>query len=271
MFSQHNVEQNIWSLELDETGRAAGTAVRAFDSSKNEFNPRFSPDGTKVAFESSRSGYHEIWVCRSIGAPCDQLTDMRTYAGSPDWSPNGQWIAFDDVGSVYVVSAGGGKPRRLAQGLAPRWSNDGQWVYFTYRAQSYRIALSGGDPQQLTHPGESGATQSTDGGWLYYYKNAGGSLHRARFSGGESMEVLTGVAERNYVVLDSGIWYFTPNTKEGSELRYYDFATKFNRAVFRTSRPIFFGVSLSPDRRRILFSQTDRSPSRDLMLVENFR
>ena len=78
VFSRHTVEWNIWSLELDDAGRAVGPPVRAFDSSKNELTPRFSPDGTKVAFGSNRSGFHEIWICRSNGSACDQVTEMKT-------------------------------------------------------------------------------------------------------------------------------------------------------------------------------------------------
>ena len=77
--------------------------------------------------------------------------------------------------------------------------------------------------------------------------------------------------DRNVIPLEGGIWYFTPNTKEGSRLEYYDLATKSSRTVFRTSRPVFVGMTLSPGGRRLLFTQTDRSPSRDLMLVEDFR
>jgi Tol biopolymer transport system component len=133
VFSRHTVEWNIWSLELDDAGRALGPPVRAFDSSKNEITPRFSPDGTKVAFGSNRSGFHEIWICRSNGSACDQVTEMKTWAGSPAWSPDGNRIAFDDVAGVYVVSAAGGNPLRLADGLAPDWSKSGEWIYYNFR------------------------------------------------------------------------------------------------------------------------------------------
>jgi hypothetical protein len=74
-----------------------------------------------------------------------------------------------------------------------------------------------------------------------------------------------------FVLLDEGIRYFTPNTKEGSRLVYYDFKTQTSRTDFQTSRPVFAGMTISRDRRRLLSTQTDRSPRRDMMLVENFR
>ena len=272
VISRHSVEWNIWSLELDEAGRAVGLPVRAFDSSKNELTPSFSPDGTKVALGSNRSGYHEIWICRNDGSACDQITDMKTYAGSPSWSPDGNQIAFDDVESIYIVSATGGKSRRLAAGAAPRWAKSGQWIYYSLGGL-YRISPSGGDPQQVTTERGGILEESPDGKWLYYSKRAGQtlSLQRVPSTGGEPMQVLPGVEDRNYVPLKGGVWYFTPNTKEGSRLEYYDFSTQSSRTVFRTSRPVFVGMTLSPDGRRLLFTQTDRIPSRDLMLVDNFR
>ena len=77
VFSRYFSEESIWSLELDEAGRATGQAVRAFDSTKREQCPAFSPDGTRVAFESDRSGTDEIWVCQSTGQGCGQLTQVR--------------------------------------------------------------------------------------------------------------------------------------------------------------------------------------------------
>ena len=149
----------------------------------------------------------------------------------------------------------------------------GEWVYYSARGRSYRISPLGGDPQPLTAESGSLPEESPDGAWLYYSKRAGEtlSLHRIPSTGGDSTQMLASVAERNFVPLKRGIWYFTPNTTEGSRLEYYDFSTRSSRSVFRTSRPVFVGMTLSPDGRRLLFTQTDRMPSRGLMLVDNFR
>ena len=186
---------------------------------------------------------------------------MKTYAGSPSWSPDGNQLAFDDVENIYVVSATGGKPQRLGAGIAPRWSRSGEWVYCNAGAHSYRIHPSGGDPQQVTPAAGGIAEESPDGKWLYYYKRAEPtiSLWRVPSTGGESALVLPSVEERSSIPLEGGIWYFTPNTNEGSRLEYYDLTTKISRTVFKTSRPVFVGMTLSPNGRRLLFTQTDRS------------
>jgi hypothetical protein len=108
--------------------------------------------------------------------------------------------------------------------------------------------------------------------WIYA-KRAGQtlSLQRIRSSGGEPIQVAAAVEERDFVPVKGGIWYFTPNTKDGSRLEYYDLTTRSSRTVFKTSRPVPVGLTVSPKGNRLLFVQADRSPSRDLMLVENFR
>jgi Tol biopolymer transport system component len=270
---------NIWSLELDETGRPTSEALRAFDSSKTELCPAFSPDGTRVALESNRLGTDEIWVCTS-NMSCSKLTSFAgPHAGSPAWSPDGQWIAFDGLGDtgsgIYTIRSDGGPLHRLADGSAPRWSRDGRWIYYSngIAAQLYRIASSGGEPVALGGPGW--VPQESADGWVYYSLSPNAdatTLRRTRPAGGEASDVLSeSVAGRNFVVVDGGIWYLTPYTRaQGSLLRFYDFATETTRTVFRTERPVAPGMTLAPDGRRILFTQLDRHGS-DLMLIENFR
>ena len=68
-------------------------------------------------------------------------TDQKNFnakAGTPRWSPDGRYIAFDSPKSgtpdIYVVSAQGGPVRRITYESSandmPSWSHDGKWIYF---------------------------------------------------------------------------------------------------------------------------------------------
>ena len=275
---------NIWSLELDEAGRAKGQAVPAFRSTRGELCPAFSPDGTKVALQSNRSGSNQVWVCSSNGSECSSITQfVGQHAGSPAWSPNGEWLTFDgsEAGgsAVYIVRPDGGELKKVAVGVVPRWSGDGKWIYYSRSRpqQLYRVAFTGGDPEAVSGTAEGWvAEESPDRQWIYYSGDPTFRetyLRRAPSRGGEATDVFPEhVAGRNFVVTKTGIWYMTPapTLREGSLLQFYDFASKTVRRVYRTERPVAPGLTLAPDGRRILFTQQDRSGS-DLMLVDNFR
>jgi eukaryotic-like serine/threonine-protein kinase len=284
VFSRSLVETNIWSLALDEAGRAKGLAVPAFPSTWREQCPAFSPDGSKVAFESGRSGRNQVWVCSSNGSDCSQVTQsVGPHVGSPAWSPNGQWLTFDGSepggSGIYIIRPDGGQLQRLADGVIPRWSRDGKWIYYSRSRpqQLYRVASTGGDPEAVSGTAEGWVPEeSPDRQWIYHSGRpvAGGTkLRRTPSRGGEATDVFPEpVAGRNFVVTGTGIWYMTPSPglSEGSLLQFYDFASKTTRTVYPTERPVGPGLTLAPDGRRILFTQQDRSGS-DLMLIENFR
>jgi serine/threonine protein kinase/Tol biopolymer transport system component len=280
-FSRSDSEMHVWSLELDKSGRASGQAVKSFESTRSELTPSFSKDGTRVAFGSSRSGNDEIWTCLSDASNCAQLTSMKgSHAGSPAWSPDGNWIAFDvsypDKWEVQIVPASGGKARRLAAGMIPSWSHDGKWVYFQSRigGATWRVPAQGGKPEEL---GDGLFPQeSPDGEWLYYVSKergqVGGNLKRMSMADGRRREEeLPIVTAREYLVRTDGIWFISREGRQEAVLSFYDFATKSVRAVYQPSRPVHAGLAVSPDGIRVLFTQIERNPNVDLVLAEHFR
>ncbi len=62
-------------------------------------NPKWSPDGRWILFESTRSGSSQIWVINPYGGEAKQLTKISTDASTATWSPDGRHIAF--VSAVY--------------------------------------------------------------------------------------------------------------------------------------------------------------------------
>lgn len=72
-----------------------------FGKGKNH-SPRWSPDGSKLAFVSNRSGKNQIHVLSVNGGEARQITTLACGASNPVWSPDGSAIAFQ-------VSLQGGK------------------------------------------------------------------------------------------------------------------------------------------------------------------
>jgi Tol biopolymer transport system component len=74
-------------------------------------------------------------------------------------SPDGQWLAFDLQGSLWVVPAKGGEARRITDYFndahLPVWSPDGsRLAYYAYRDGDYdlwTVRPDGSDARQLTH------------------------------------------------------------------------------------------------------------------------
>ena len=61
---------------------------------KSSMSPKFSPDGKKIAFLSSRSGKNQIWIMNTHGGEARKLTNEKKGVRSIKWSPDGKKISF---------------------------------------------------------------------------------------------------------------------------------------------------------------------------------
>ncbi len=124
--------------------------------------PDWSPDGTKIAFVSTRNGdAAQIYVMEADGKNPIRLTDGLRHKSAPDWSPDGGKIAFtvhpdfrDDVVHHIDVMDADGKNRERLEDFAeePSWSPDGREIAFaSQRADGERhdIYVIGADGQGL--------------------------------------------------------------------------------------------------------------------------
>jgi Tol biopolymer transport system component len=106
----------------------------------DDYDAAVSPDGTKIAFASERSGCVDIYVMNADGSGQTQLTETGfAIDWSPAWSPDGTKIAFtsyrDGNAEIYVMKADGSNETRLTDNPAtdhqPAWSPDGTEIAFS--------------------------------------------------------------------------------------------------------------------------------------------
>ncbi len=172
--SSQSGSYEVWVADLESGAKhqlthVGGASVRT---------PRWSPDGTHLAF-SALEGEHE---------------------------------------RIFLIPATGGTPQPLTSGTGddrlPHWSRDGQWVYFSSnRGEQWDIwkqPVAGGAPRQVTTAGGLNAQESLDGKTLYYVKVGEPGLWRRSWQTGEEQQIIERFAWENggnWNVTEGGICY----------------------------------------------------------------
>jgi eukaryotic-like serine/threonine-protein kinase len=284
IFTRRLQDKNIWRVDLSRGGPSRPVQLRS--STRQEFFPQYSPDGRRVAFESDRSGFPEIWISDANGQNAFALTDFRgPVTGSPAWSPDGREIAFDSRASgapqVYVVSAeNGAKPRRVTNSegdnVLPVWSPDARFLYFSSNRngdfQVWRVPSSGGPEEQVTTTFAFAPQISSDGKFLYYMasRSERSRIDRLNLISRQEETVVTKARERSFFATAHGVFYIEGINANLEAIRFWDASTKADSIVTRIEGHHAGGLSISRDGRFALIVKDD-SVGADLMLVRDFR
>lgn len=256
-------------------------------STRSDDSPQFSPDGSRVAFMSSRSGFDEIWIANSDCSNPTQLTSFRQGGiGSPRWSPDGKRIVFDrhvdGQPDIFTIDVDTRQTKQLTdkRGLdyLPAWSSDGKWIYFRSEmgtvAQIWKILADGGEPIQLTQRGGRESWESADGRLLFY----------TRIEFLWSKDLTTGVEQpitemnnipvgRYWTVTGSAIYFITRELGIKTRIHRFDLRSRQITTIMELAgSPARYvpGLSISADESRIAISLINYQTN-DISLVTGWR
>jgi TolB protein len=133
-----NSRVKIYSIDLS-TGRVTALTT---EGDWHDEQPRWSPDGSRVAFKSTRGGSFNLYVMDADGRNVTRLTDHHGNDHDPAWLPDGQSLVFTsdrDRGpgryDLYRLRLADGSITRLTTSFGgyafmPSVSPDGNWVAF---------------------------------------------------------------------------------------------------------------------------------------------
>lgn len=155
----------IWTYNrLTQTGLALTNGT-------SDMRPRYSPDGSKIVFESFRDGRPQIYVMNSDGSSQTRLTNNTAYETAPVWSPDGTKILFtslrDGHHALYVMNADGSNQTRVTAGSDGTWrSIPGAPVVFMEQGTTNNAAVVDSvtyvhGPFKLTNPNNFSSDQIT--------------------------------------------------------------------------------------------------------------
>ncbi len=89
VYTRSTGESDIWRAEIPPPGGQPSQPRLLISSTHQDNQPRYSPDGKKIAFTSTRSGTHEIWIADAGGSNPAPLTSFGgPLVGYRDWSPD---------------------------------------------------------------------------------------------------------------------------------------------------------------------------------------
>ena len=164
------------------------------DSSADDTQPAFSPDGTRIAFRSERGG-GGIFVMGATGEAVRRLSDVGY---NPSWSPDGRFIVcaqetieqpasrYSNASALWVIDVSTGERRQITAGDAvqPSWSPHGHRIAYwaadaTGQRDLWTMPARGGAPVAVTNDRfvDWSPIWSPDWRYLFFSSDRGGSMN----------------------------------------------------------------------------------------------
>jgi len=279
---------DIWTANADGSDVRRLTVHTARDA-----YPRFSPDGSWIAFSSNRYGNLDVFIVPADGGQPTRLTFHSAQDQVLGWSPDGRRVLFSSNrnerfgGMLYTVDLAGGMPVSAGPdiGVYGSYSPDGSRLAFNRKSQVYwRKVYRGSNQSDVTvmTVSPAGFTDLTDfdgmdtwpmwgrDGNVYFVSDREGNatnLYRVPEKGGNAERVTSFTAgdvrwpaisaDGRTIAFehDFGLWLLDVETRQARRVPLRIAAeVQGNLSESRTFRSEADDYDLAPGGRRIAFS-----------------
>ena len=273
----------IWRADLAAPGGPV-LGKRKVIGVQEEPDAQPSPDGSRLVWTSYRTGFYEVWASGSNGEDPRQLTRLERQSGTPRWSPDGKWVAFDSYNRgvsnslIFVVDAEGRNVHAVTDtsfmSFVPSWSRDGKSIYFdSQRGENsspwymavWKQSLETGERVQLTHQESFNPQESYDGRTVYFSKYAWPGIWSVPSDGGPESLVIADKPQSGYwghwAVARTGLYLLNVEAAPRPTIEFFSFATRRTSPVLTLDKqPLrwFPSLSATADGRAIYYTQWDR-------------
>jgi dipeptidyl aminopeptidase/acylaminoacyl peptidase len=243
----------------------------------NDNRPAVSPDGSRIAFTSPRSGSNQIWVADLRTGETSQVTNLpHARLGHQIWSPDGERIVFIFFGAkgrdLMSVRVSDGRTRLLVADDEHEWpvgySPDGRTFYYAKGPDSAKTlwSIDGamGTPVKALDARAQGFGLNPAGGYVYkvedrFYSQAGPAAEPAVLFSQQLWDTTS------FVVANSGIYCLSNDHR----LVYHGFDDGVTRILIRFPEPPRPGIAVSPNEDFVYVDMLSRRMQ--ITVIEDIR
>ncbi len=245
---------DLYALPIEGGQARSLTSGMAWD-----MQPRYSPDGERIAFTSDRGGGDNLWIVDRDGSnPVEVTKEKFRLLNSPVWSPDGDFLAARKhftsrrslgAGEIWLYHRSGGEGLQMTERPndqkdlgEPAFSPDGRYLYFSRDATSGSTFEYSKDPNTQIYVIERLDRETGD--IEKYVTGPGGSIRPTPSPDGKSLAFIRRVRYRTTL--------FVKNLVSGRETPLYDGLDRDMQETWAV-HGVYPTMAWTPDSASIVF------------------